>query len=216
MSSRWDLDFYKRRLSTTPTFNIDKLMLQNAGIGKSYWPVSVNKIPNNCRYKSTLVDMVNNLHHDVRMGKGAIFYGNHGHGKTSAASIMLKAAMARGGQCFHRIASSIEHAYEKRWVDTNIDGVQVWSLLKKSQLLTLDDLGQEQASAGYKAGDIRIIEELIRARYDARLTTYITLNLPIGGLKNQYPTIASILFDPKRFRIVDVSGHNWRHSEEEV
>lgn len=160
--------------------------------------------------------MIEELPRDSRLGKGAIFYGAHGYGKTSAAAIMLKAAMARGGQCFHRIASSVEHAYEKRWVETNRDGVQVWDLLTQQQFVTLDDLGQEQAAAGYKAGDIRIIEELIRARYDARLATYITLNLPIAELSKQYPTIGSIFFDPKRYRIVDVSGHNWRHGNEEL
>jgi len=129
---------------------------------------------------------------------------------------MLKSAMARGGQCFHRFASSVEHAYEKRWLDKNLDGVEVWDLLTKSQLVTLDDLGQEQAAAGYKAGDTRIVEELIRARYDKRRPTYITTNLPIKELSKQYPTIGSIFFDPKRFYVVKVDGHNWRKDEEEI
>lgn len=212
----WGFDFYHRRLSLTPEFEITKAMLWNAGIGKSYWPACISKIPDVCVYKKDLTRMVADLSADERLGRGAIFYGNHGHGKTSATAIMLKAAMARGGQCFQRIASSVEHAYEKRWVETNFDGIEVWDLLIKSQLLTLDDLGQEQAAAGYKAGDIRIVEEMIRARYDKRLVTYITTNLPIQELSRQYPTIGSIFFDPKRFRIVEVDGHNWRHGEEEV
>jgi DNA replication protein DnaC len=212
----FDLGFYYRQLSAAPEFTVTKKMLQNAGIGKSYWPVSIDKIPDACAYKAQLTQMVDRLPVDVRLGKGAIIYGNHGHGKTSASAIMLKAAMARGGQCFHRIASSVEHSYEKRWVETNLDGIQVWELLTKSQLLTLDDLGQEQAAAGYKAGDTRIIEQLVRARYDCRLPTYITTNLPIQELAKQYPSIGSILFDPKRFYIFEVAGHNWRRSEQEV
>jgi len=212
----WSLNFYHRRLSPTPEFKVTKVMLRNAGIGKSYWPTSIGKIPDTCSYKEDLVQMVSDLPTDEQLGRRAIFYGNHGHGKTSASAIMLKAAMSRGGQCFHRIASSVEHAYEKRWVETNFDGIEVWDLLTRSQLLTLDDLGQEQAAAGYKAGDIRIVEELIRARYDKRLVTYITTNLPIQELAKQYPTIGSIFFDPKRFHIVEVDGHNWRHGAEEV
>ena len=212
----WELGFYHRQLSVDPHFVVTREMLRNAGIGKSYWPATIDKIPDVCAYKMNLREMVAALPQDCRLGKGAIFYGKHSYGKTSAGSIMLKAAMARGGQCFHRIASSVEHAYEKRWIDTNMDGVEVWDLLTKSQLLTLDDLGQEQVSAGYKAGDIRIVEELIRARYDRRLPIYITTNLSIKVLAKQYPTIGTIFFDPKRFYIVKVSGHNWREDKEET
>lgn len=206
----WRLDFYHRPLTPEPAFKITKDMLRNAGIGKSYWPCTIKKIPDECAYKAVLAEMVETLPEDERAGKGAIFYGNHGYGKTSSGAIMLKAAMARGGQCFHRMAATVEHAYEKRWVETNFDGIQVWDLLSRSQLLTLDDLGHELASGGYKVGDTRIIEELIRLRYDDRLTTYITTNLPIQEMVKQYQSISSILLDPSRFRVVEVDGFNWR------
>lgn len=212
----WGMDFYHRPLSSEPEFSITKEMLRNAGIGKSYWSVSVNKIPDKCSYKQDLLGLISSLPDDARRGRGAVFYGFHGYGKTSAAAIMLKSAMARGGQCFHRMLSSIEHAYEKRWTETNMDGVQVWDVLTKCQLVTLDDLGHELASGGYKVGDIRIVEELLRQRIDDRLVTYITTNLPIQELPKQYPSISSILFDPKRFHMIDVSGHNWRHGEDDV
>lgn len=214
--SDWGLDFYHRRLSEVPEFDVTKSMLWNAGIGKSYWPAAIGKIPDSCNYKKSLRQMVESLSTDERLGRGAIFFGKHGYGKTSATAIMLKSAMARGGQCFHRIASSVEHAYEKRWTETNFDGIEVWDLLTKSQLLTLDDLGQEQATGGYKVGDIRIIEELIRSRYDRRLVTYISINLPLQIFVKQYPSIGSIFLDPKRFYLVEVDGHNWRHGEEEA
>lgn len=206
----WDLDFFRRELTPEPSFSVTRRMLRNAGIGKAYWGCSVSKIPDACEYKTALTEMVASLPQDERAGKGAIFYGKHGYGKTSSGVILLKAAMARGGQCFHRMAAGVEHAYEKRWAETNLDGVEVWDLLTKSQLLCLDDLGHELAAAGYKAGDTRIIEELIRLRYDERLTTYITTNLSLKELAARYSSIASILLEPRRYRIVEVDGHNWR------
>ncbi len=205
-----DLEFYHRPLSPEPSFSVTKAMLRNAGIGRSYWPVSVQRVPDTCSHKVKLISMISNLPRDERNGKGAVFVGNHGYGKTSVASIMLKAAMARGGQCYHRLASSIEHAYEKRWTETNSDGIEIWEVLTRSQLLTIDDLGTELASGGYKAGDIRIIEELIRRRYDDRLVTYITTNLPVPELIKQYPSVSSILVDPSRFYSISVRGFNWR------
>jgi len=213
--SDWSLDFYYRRLSRDPEFEITKTMLHNAGIGRSYWRANIDKIPNGCAYKEQMKGMISTLPEDCSRGKGAIFHGNHGYGKTSAACVMLKAAMVRGGHCFHRLAGSIEHAYEKRWLETNLDGVQVWDLLTQQQLVTLDDLGQEQAAAGYKAGDIRIIEELIRSRYDRKLPTYITTNLPIAELGKQYPTIGRIFYDSKRYHLVKVDGHFWSNDKEE-
>jgi len=211
----WELGFYHRRLLDTPDFTITKAMLRNAGIGRSYWQCTIDKIPDARSYKSLLAEMITNLPTDEALGKGVILFGKHGYGKTSAAMILLKSAMARGGQVFHRMASTVEHAYQKRWVETNRDGVEVWDLLTKCQLLSLDDLGNELASAGYKAGDTRIVEELIRERYDDRLTTYITTNLSMQELVKRYPSIGSILFDPKRFHIIEVSGHNWRRGEED-
>lgn len=205
-----EMDFYRRRLSREPSFSITKEMLKNAGIGKSYWGCSVKKIPDTCSYKAALLEMIEKLPEDERAGKGAIFYGNHGHGKTSSSMIMLKSAMARGGQAFHRMAATVEHSYEKRWVETNLDGIEVWDLLTRSQLLSLDDLGHELAAGGYKVGDTRIIEELIRLRYDDLLPTYITTNLPLKELVGQYSSISSILLDPSRFYVIEVGGNNWR------
>jgi DNA replication protein DnaC len=208
-----DIGFYHRDLTPDPSFTITKAMLKNAGIGRAYWGCTIGKIPDTCAYKADLTEMVANLPADVKAGKGIIFYGNHGFGKTSASAIMLKSVMARGGQAFHRMAATVAHSYEKRWVETNLDGVQVWDMLTQSQLLTLDDLGHELAAAGYKAGDTRIVEELIRLRYDDLLPTYITTNLPVSELVKQYRPISSILLDTSRFYMIDVSGHNWRRGK---
>lgn len=210
----WDLDFYHRPLSPDPSFNVTEEMLLNAGIERLYWKCSISEIPDDCAYKAELTDMVKCLPKDERAGRGAVFWGKHGSGKTSAADIILKAAMARGGQCYHRMAGRIRHSYEKRWIETNRDGIEVWDLLTNSQLLVIDDLGHELAASGYQAGDIRIVEELIRVRYDKKLTTYITTNLPIPELVAQYKPIATILLEKARYRTVEVAGCRWRRGED--
>jgi DNA replication protein DnaC len=209
-----DLDFYHRPLDPEPSFRVTREMLINAGIGRNYWNCSIDKIPDQCDYKKTLRRIVNELPASTRAGKGVIFWGNHGYGKTSAADIVLKAALARGGQCYHRLAGTIEHTYSKRWVETNLDGIEIWDVLTKSQILVIDDLGSEMAAAGYKAGDTRMIEELIRMRYDNRLPTYITTNLPMPELMKGYQPVASIFLEPSRFEFVEVTGHNWRNPRE--
>lgn len=206
----WNLDFYHRPLEPEPSFRVTREMLTNAGIGRNYWGASIAQIPDKCRYKRALGGLVDQLPRDVARGKGAIFWGKHGFGKTSAASILLKAAMARGGQCYSRMAGTIEFAYTKRWVETNLDGVEIWDVLTNAQILLIDDLGQEMAAGGYKAGDTRMIEELVRLRYDNRLTTYITTNLGPQDLISAYQPICTILLEKSRFQTIEVDGHNWR------
>lgn len=206
----WKRGLYHRPLTSKRSTKITRDMLVNAGIGSKYWSCSIGAIPDSCPYKRALGEMVRDLHVDSAVGRGALFYGNHGYGKTSAANIMLMAAMTRGGQCFTRMAAQVEHAYSKRWVETNLDGIEVWDLLVGSQLLVIDDLGHELAAAGYKAGDTRMIEELVRLRYDDNLTTYITTNLPLPELIKHYQPISSILLDPSCYRVVEVDGFNWR------
>lgn len=208
----WDLHFLRRPLSDQPEFRITERMLRGAGIGRSYWPVQISDIPDVCDYKRTLSEMVANLVVDEARGKGAIFYGKFGRGKTSAATIMLKSCMVRGGQVFHLKATAAEHAFEKRWADQTSEGVPIWDMLTKSQVVTLDDLGAEIVQSGYKAGDNRVIEQLIRDRYDDRLLTYVTTNLEIDNLAKIYPSLRSIFLDGSRYRIVSVDGHNWRYN----
>jgi DNA replication protein DnaC len=184
-------------------------MLQHANIGKLYWKATIGKIPAECSYKQDLIDAVAALPSDERVGRGRIFLGKYGRGKTSASAIMLKSAMARGGQAFHYKATALEKAFEKRWLVTS-EGVPIWDMLTKSQLVTIDDFGSELVESGYKSGDTRIVEELIRDRIDDRLTTYITSNLTVGDIAKNYPSLRSILLDRARFLIIKVEGHDWR------
>ena len=184
-------------------------MLRNACVGRTYWKCEIGLIPEHCSYKAKLTRLVKSLHLDERSGKGVVFLGDHGMGKTSAASILLKSAMARGGQCYSKFASAAEYAYNNRWADTNLDGIPAWDLLVGSQFLLLDDLGTELASGGYKVGDIRAIEELVRRRYDNKLVTYVTTNLKLPAFKEAYRSISRILLDEKISEVVSVSGHFW-------
>lgn len=214
MSDDWNISFYRPPLWSEPRDPLTKNAFVNAMIGREYWAVKRSKIPDHCAYRKQLGAMIASLPQDAEDGKGAIFYGGYGHGKSSAGVIMLKAAYVRGAQMFFRKANLMKDPFKKQWAYLSPEGVPVWDMMTRCQFSVLDDLGAELAQAGYEAGDIRIMESIVRDRYDARLPTYITTNLELSDLTTAYPSLGTIFLDPTRYHLVEVSGKNWRNPDE--
>lgn len=211
MNDNWNIAFYRAPLSPEPSERLSPKILLNAAIGREYWKVSIQQIPKNLPYRKSLQEIVDSLHEDEPLGKGAIFHGSYGTGKSSSAAIVLKAGLCRGGQGYFVRALDLKKAHDKSWATLTPEGITVWDMITRSQLVVVDDLGAE-AQAEYGRGpDTRIVESLIRARYDNQLATYITTNFDLATLSSTYSSIASILLYPARFRTVAVRGKSWRN-----
>jgi DNA replication protein DnaC len=213
VSDDWNISFYCPPLWAEPKDKLTEGAFVNAMVGREYWFVSGSKIPSQCRYRSEIAKMVASLPEDAAAGKGAIFYGGYGHGKSSASVIMLKAAYVRGAQMFFRKANLMKDAFLKQWAFLSPEGVPIWSMMTRCQFAVLDDLGAELVLAGYEKGDIRIMESIVRDRYDAKLPTYITTNLEMKDLMTAYPSLSSIFLDSSRYYLVEVTGKNWRNPD---
>ena len=203
--------FDRRPLTPGPTFKFTTNTFDNAMIGEEYRCASRPKIPDQCEYKHQLKQMMDSIQVDAIAGKGAIFYGGYGHGKSCAAVIMLKIAATRQASIFFRKARFMKAAWEKPWAYFNRENIPIWDMMTRTHFAALDDLGAELAQAGYEKGDIRVMESIIRERYDARIPTYITTNLELDDLMAAYPSLNSIFLDPTRYYLVEVTGYNWRN-----
>jgi DNA replication protein DnaC len=210
------ISFFRAILSEGFPDPVTSSTLRNAGVDEEYHDGSyIRSIPDECPYKRKLMKMIQTLHIDERQGKGAIFHGRFGYGKTAAAIIMLKAALAKGAQGYFYQALNIEQVHDKSWAYLSPEGVPIWDMACRSHVFVLDDLGNELQTAGYKAGNTQVVQALIRSRYNKRLPTYITTNLDISFLMESYPSLRSIFLDPKRYEIVEVTGKDWRYSPDE-
>ena len=216
MSDDWNITFLRPPLFERPKDPLTKRAFTNAMIGREYWFTKRTLIPDSCPYKHQLKSMIDTLPQDAAAGKGAIFYGGFGHGKSSGGVIMLKAAYVRGAQMFFRKANLMKEPFRKQWAYLTPEGVPVWDMMTRCYFSVLDDLGAELAQAGYEAGDIRIMESIVRDRYDAHLPTYITTNLSMVDLANAYPSLGTIFLDPSRYHLVEVTGKNWRNPGQET
>lgn len=109
-------------------------------------------------------------------GKGLVFYGNVGTGKTFYAACIANALIDSGRPClvtnFVRLANELNANFDRR--QEFLDG------LNRYDLLVIDDLAAERDTE-YMS---EIVQTVIDSRYRAKLPTIITTNLTAEELKN--------------------------------
>lgn len=108
-------------------------------------------------------------------GKGLLFYGNTGRGKSFMAGCIANALMDGGTSCymtnFARIEKSLAGRFDKQ--------EQLDSLLRY-RLLCLDDFGAERDTSYMQ----EIVFAVVDARYQSKLPMVITTNLTLDELKH--------------------------------
>lgn len=111
-----------------------------------------------------------------KRGKGLLFYGTTGTGKTFISACIANALIDRGYPClvtnFARLVNTISGMYDGK--QDYIDG------LNRFDLLVIDDLASERDTEYMN----EIVQNIIDARYRAGLPTIITTNLTSEEIKN--------------------------------
>lgn len=119
---------------------------------------------------------VENFDEMKRKGKGLLFYGSVGTGKTFMSACIANALIDQGHPClvtnFARLCNTISGMYEGK--QEYIDG------LNKFHLLVIDDLASERDTEYMN----EIVHNLIDSRYRAGLPLIITTNLTADELKH--------------------------------
>lgn len=119
---------------------------------------------------------VENFNQMLKKGKGLLFYGSVGTGKTFISCCIANALLDKGYPClvtnFARLTNTISGMYDGK--QEYIDG------LNKFLLLVIDDLASERDTE-YMG---EIVQNIIDARYRAGLPLIITTNLTNEELKH--------------------------------
>ena len=156
-------------------------------------------------YISTIArNYVENFAEMKENGKGLVFFGQVGTGKTFAAASIANALIDKGHPCivtnFARLVNTIFGMYEGKqdYIDS----------LNRYHLLVIDDLAAERNTEYMN----EIVYNIIDSRYRAGLPIIITTNLTATELKNpadiSKKRIYSRLFD--MCILVEVSGEDRR------
>lgn len=139
-----------------------------------------------------------------RNGKGILFYGTVGTGKTFLSACIVNALIEKGVKClctnFARITNNLQNQWEGRqeYLDS----------LNNFKLLVIDDLAAERDTE-YMG---EIVMNIIDSRYRANKPIIVTTNLTGAELRNpkniRRERVISRLFDMCMF--VEVSGEDKR------
>ncbi|MCQ2463764.1 MAG: ATP-binding protein [Clostridia bacterium] len=147
---------------------------------------------------------VDNFSIFCRQGKGIIFYGNIGTGKTYAAYEIANALMEKG---YPVLASSVSKL-SKALFSANDKQKYLDGLNSTYKLLILDDLGTERKSEYMKEQ----LFDIINSRYEAKLPMIVTTNLTTEQLINPPDADTGRIYDriTERCFPVEVAGNSRR------
>ncbi|MGA4517392.1 ATP-binding protein [Solibacillus silvestris] len=122
------------------------------------------------------MNYVENFAEMKKRGKGLLFYGSVGTGKTFTAACISNALIDRGIPClmtnFSRLVNTISGMYDGK--QQYIDG------LNRFHLMVIDDLAAERDTEFMN----EIVFNIIDSRYRAGLPTIVTTNLSSNELNN--------------------------------
>lgn len=139
------------------------------------WNFSIDDLSNK-RVSSIANKYVDSFDEILKKGKGLVFHGNVGSGKTFIAACIANALIDKGYAClvtnFARLTNTISGMYEGK--QEYIDG------LNKFSLLVIDDLAAERDTEYMNESIYNIID----ARYRAGKPIIVTTNLTLDELMN--------------------------------
>lgn len=131
---------------------------------------------NNSKISKIAMNYVDNFSEMRKRGKGLLFYGTVGTGKTFTAACIANALIDRGIPClvtnFARLVNTIHGMYDGK--QEYIDG------LNRFDLIVIDDLAAERDTEYMN----EIVQNIIDCRYRSGLPTIITTNLSAEEIKN--------------------------------
>jgi len=165
---------------------LDSEDFERMNVGRNFWDSSLTDIDDSLKYKAELVDYIDGIGENLSLGKGFMFWGEGGTGKTSAAVILAKAAVSFNHTYVNLINRSFmittTAAVDTMWGDNYYAREELEEMVSYSDLFILDDLGMEKEheSVGHA------VENIVRMRLNSGRSLVITTNLGESRLDKRY------------------------------
>lgn len=180
--------------------------LIESGVGERYWDVSADKL--------IKIDPLNRVlsglgrYHQLK-GHNLILTGALGTGKTQAAILILKHALAQGDmgllQNLGLLAVMVRDGYGATGEDRVTERAAI-RRMAEPDVLVLDDLGAGETSNA--TIEKRLLYLALEQRCNNNLTTVITTNLTVGELVDIYGKRIFNRLQPST--TIEFTGKNWR------
>lgn len=185
----------------------------NAGIGKAYQRYALGDItdvdPNALQGIS---DYLENAQYYLSRGRGLIFHGTHGSGKTLLATILLKQLIAlRGIDGYFTTFTNLLDSFAAGWRD---DKQRQWfeKRVRNVPLLVVDDIGKENRNLNNMASTA--LDGVFRTRTQNGLPTVVTTNMTPEHFGKTYGSSAMELLNETSF-FYSFTGSSFRMTAKE-
>lgn len=176
--------------------------LRRIRIPKCHWRAELNRIPESCRHKSTIVRYCDDILNKIWEPTGLLLFGEYSSGKSAIGAICLKAAAAQGVIGYWISAGDLpRYQIEKEMFD---DELTCYERAKTSSLLVIDEY--------YMRAEMKWTEDavdaLVRARIDEEKCTIITTNHTPQDIERNRPAMGAALHQATY--PIKVLGHDFR------
>lgn len=192
-----------QRLPLTRQINqkiLTEKVRRRARIGLGHWQTSFEMIPDSMPYKAPLLGYCKTFDIWEAQGVGVILLGEHGKGKTSLGSLVLKWCLAKGGRSLsYRYNDLVDRlmSFKPQFAP---NGAPLGIALRSVNCLLIDDFEID------KGVRLQKIESVLRSRYDECLPTIITTNQS----RKQLFEILWLKDILNSYAAFDVDGIDWR------
>lgn len=133
-----------------------------------------------------------------------LLQGPFGCGKTHLAAAVLNASVQADRQAtFVCVPDLLDHLRSTYGPDSAVTYDDLFETVRTAPLLILDDLGSQSGTAWAQEK----LYQLFNYRYNARLPTVVTTNLPFDALE---PRLRSRLLDQALARVFEISASDFR------
>jgi len=151
--------------------------LQRAKIPKRWWDVAVSGVPKDSPQQRAVKQYIENVVDYLRRGVGIVFTGEHGRGKTSAAVVCAKAAIAHGGRVLYVSGGDLKSVMiEKPEFD---EYETVPQRIRSVDLLILDDPDR----GGDTTWNRQVSETVLRERSGNGRSTIVCSAIPATDIQ---------------------------------
>jgi hypothetical protein len=169
----------------------------NAGIGKAYQRYALGDCESvDAKAIEALADYLENSDYYINRGRGLIFHGTYGSGKTLLTSILLKQLLVKRVDGYFTTFTNLLDNFAAGWRD---DKERQWfdKKFRNAPLLVVDDIGKENQNLNNMATNA--LDGIFRSRTQNGLPTIVTTNLTPKEIETKYSLSAIELLEETSF-----------------
>lgn len=150
-------------------------------------------------------DYIDNAEMYKEEGRGIIFNGPPGRGKSLSAMKILMNLVDKGYSCYFTTVKQFLDIIKKSWEDE--DYKKLLDKIYNSEFVVFDDLGTELHKTDWTATEL---DSFFRYRYYKKLVTIMTTNSGLEQLKEKYALRIISLFQERSLIVPIVSKEDYR------